>query len=209
MLSLLSRYCQPSTSRSVIAPLFDAACPSTTQIRTATKRGGGSTKNNRSSAGRRLGVKRFGGQYVKAGEILLRQRGTSWWPGQHVGMGRDHTLFALEPGYVRMYKEPRTAKQTPGSKNILQAPSFRNMISHNPATGQAIPVSPQTSASSTTSSTSFSTSSEAAETTAGTRDLIKRKERRYIGIVLDRDEQLPRDLREQGRSRRLGVVQLQ
>jgi large subunit ribosomal protein L27 len=58
----------------------------TTQIRTATKRGGGSTKNNRSSAGRRLGVKRFGGQYVQAGEILVRQRGTSWFPGQHVGM---------------------------------------------------------------------------------------------------------------------------
>lgn len=54
------------------------------QVRTATKRGGGSTKNNRSSAGRRLGVKRFAGQYVQAGEILLRQRGTSWFPGQHV-----------------------------------------------------------------------------------------------------------------------------
>lgn len=60
----------------------------TFQVRTATKRGGGSTKNNRSSAGRRLGVKRFGDQYVKAGEILLRQRGTSWHPGQHVSRGR-------------------------------------------------------------------------------------------------------------------------
>lgn len=129
-------------------------------------------------------------------------------------MGRDHTLFALEPGFVRMYKEPRTPKHKAGSNNILQAPSFRNMLSHNPATGQTIALSPQTSAASS-STTSFSTTTsdaaqagETIEASVGTRDLIKRKERRYIGIVLDRNEQLPRDLHEQGRSRRLGVVQL-
>lgn len=146
------------------------------QIRTATKRGGGSTKNNRSSAGRRLGVKRFSDQLVKAGEILVRQRGTSWYPGQHVccilrgrrasclcvfetltilrlavlylptnqvGMGKDHTLFALEPGYVRFHTNDST----------------------------------------------------------GTAGRIHRQERRYIGIALTREEQLPRE----GRSRRLGV----
>lgn len=62
-------------------------------MRTATKRGGGSTKNNRSSAGRRLGVKRFGGQYVQAGEILVRQRGTSWYPGQHVSAAGSEGLY--------------------------------------------------------------------------------------------------------------------
>ncbi|GAA96525.1 uncharacterized protein L969DRAFT_88169 [Mixia osmundae IAM 14324] len=77
------------------------------QVRTATKRGGGSTKNGRDSAGRRLGLKKFGGEKVKAGQIIVRQRGTTWHPGQHVGMGRDHTLFALEPGFVRFYKTPR------------------------------------------------------------------------------------------------------
>ena len=174
MLHLLSRFCTPSTSRSA---LFDAV--SAIQIRTATKRGGGSTKNNRSSAGRRLGVKRFGDQYVKAGEILVRQRGTSWYPGQHVslpsfcyrkvwlitleqvGVGKDHTLWALEPGYVKFYKQTKAG-----------------------ATGVASPE--ETSP-------------------GGTAERILRKERRYIGVALSLDEKLPRDLASMGRSRRLGV----
>ncbi|TIB70960.1 hypothetical protein E3Q22_00644 [Wallemia mellicola] len=77
------------------------------QVRTSTKRGGGSTKNNKKTAGKRLGPKKYGGEYVIPGNILIRQRGTVWHPGQHVGIGRDHTLFALEPGWVRYYKQPR------------------------------------------------------------------------------------------------------
>lgn len=74
------------------------------QIRTATKRAGGSTKNGGSSAGRRLGIKKFSDQEVVPGNIIVRQRGTQFHPGPHVGMGRDHTIFALVPGYVRFYK---------------------------------------------------------------------------------------------------------
>jgi large subunit ribosomal protein L27 len=66
----------------------------------ATKKAGGSSRNGRDSAGRRLGVKRFGGQIVRAGNILVRQRGTKFHPGENVGMGRDHTLFALINGEV-------------------------------------------------------------------------------------------------------------
>jgi len=66
----------------------------------AHKKAGGSSRNGRDSAGRRLGVKRFGGQDVLAGNILVRQRGTKWHPGTNVGMGRDHTLFALVEGKV-------------------------------------------------------------------------------------------------------------
>ncbi len=66
----------------------------------AHKKAGGSSRNGRDSAGRRLGVKRFGGQTVSAGEILVRQRGSKMRPGPGVGMGRDHTLFALTDGKV-------------------------------------------------------------------------------------------------------------
>ena len=64
----------------------------------AHKKAGGSSRNGRDSAGRRLGVKLYGGQSAIAGNIIVRQRGTTWWPGQKVGMGRDHTLFALTDG---------------------------------------------------------------------------------------------------------------
>ena len=66
----------------------------------AHKKGGGSSKNGRDSQGQRLGVKRFGGELVKAGEILVRQLGTKFHPGTNVGLGRDDTLFAKEAGYV-------------------------------------------------------------------------------------------------------------
>ena len=66
----------------------------------AHKKGQGSVKNGRDSRGQRLGVKKFGGQTVKAGNILIRQRGTRFHAGKNVGMGRDHTLFALEEGVV-------------------------------------------------------------------------------------------------------------
>ena len=66
----------------------------------AHKKAGGSSRNGRDSAGRRLGVKKFGGEQVIAGNILVRQRGTTYHPGTNVGMGRDHTLFALVNGHV-------------------------------------------------------------------------------------------------------------
>lgn len=66
----------------------------------ATKKAGGSTRNGRDSNPKYLGVKRYGGQVVKAGEILIRQRGTAYHPGMNVGLGRDHTLFALMAGKV-------------------------------------------------------------------------------------------------------------
>ena len=66
----------------------------------AHKKSGGSSRNGRDSAGRRLGVKKFGSQAVDAGNIIVRQRGTKWHPGTNVGMGKDHTLFALTEGRV-------------------------------------------------------------------------------------------------------------
>jgi large subunit ribosomal protein L27 len=66
----------------------------------AHKKAGGSSRNGRDSAGRRLGLKLFGGQTCLAGNILVRQRGTKWHPGNNVGMGKDHTLFALIDGRV-------------------------------------------------------------------------------------------------------------
>ena len=70
----------------------------------AHKKADGSSRNGRDSAGRRLGVKLFGGQSAIAGNIIVRQRGTTWWPGANVGMGRDHTLFALTDGAVTFKK---------------------------------------------------------------------------------------------------------
>ena len=67
----------------------------------AHKKAGGSTRNGRDSISKRLGVKKFGGELVKAGNILVRQRGTQFHPGNHVGVGKDYTLFALVDGYVR------------------------------------------------------------------------------------------------------------
>jgi large subunit ribosomal protein L27 len=67
----------------------------------AHKKAGGSSRNGRDSAGRRLGIKNYGGETVLAGNILARQRGTTWHPGRNVGMGKDHTLFALINGKVR------------------------------------------------------------------------------------------------------------
>ena len=66
----------------------------------AHKKAGGSSRNGRDSAGRRLGVKLFGGQAAKGGAIIVRQRGTRVWPGRNVGLGVDHTLFALSEGVV-------------------------------------------------------------------------------------------------------------
>ncbi|MCB1518794.1 MAG: 50S ribosomal protein L27 [Hyphomicrobiaceae bacterium] len=66
----------------------------------AHKKAGGSSRNGRDTAGRRLGVKKFGGEAVIPGNIIIRQRGTKWHPGDNVGMGKDHTIYALEAGEV-------------------------------------------------------------------------------------------------------------
>ncbi|KAJ3492162.1 hypothetical protein NLI96_g209 [Meripilus lineatus] len=110
-------------------------------VRTATKRAGGTVANHGGSPGKRLGVKKFSDQYVIPGNIIVRQRGTQFHPGQHVKMGRDHTIYAVVPGYVRFYKQPGT-----------------------------------------------------------------RKDRKYVGVVLNRGEKLPRDEASLGRSRFFGLV---
>ncbi|EJF66092.1 ribosomal L27 protein-domain-containing protein [Dichomitus squalens] len=112
-------------------------------VRTATKRAGGTVSNHGGSPGKRLGVKKFSDEYVIPGNILVRQRGTVFHPGQHVKMGRDHTLYATVPGFVRFYKVPGT-----------------------------------------------------------------RKDRKFVGIVLERGEKLPRDETNRGRSRYFGLVDL-
>ena len=87
----------------------------------AHKKAGGSSRNGRDSAGQRLGVKKFGGEQVLAGNIIIRQRGTKWHPGANVGMGTDHTLFALEQGAVAFQKKA----------------NGRTYVSVNPITDQA------------------------------------------------------------------------
>ena len=70
----------------------------------AHKKAGGSSRNGRDSAGRRLGVKKYGGEFVVPGNIIVRQRGTKIHPGDNVGMGKDHTLFALTDGRIKFRK---------------------------------------------------------------------------------------------------------
>ncbi|OAV92352.1 hypothetical protein PTTG_02249 [Puccinia triticina 1-1 BBBD Race 1] len=125
------------------------------QIRTATKRAGGSTKNNRGSAGRRLGVKRFGGQKVEQGEIIIRQRGQRFHPGQDVYISKDHTLHAAIPGFVKFYQDPR------GDHVGYRALSLR-----------------------------------------------RQRMRKFVGVVANPDEQLPRNLPEEGRARYFDLVDL-
>ncbi|MCK9256610.1 MAG: 50S ribosomal protein L27 [Sulfurospirillaceae bacterium] len=77
----------------------------------AHKKGQGSTQNNRDSIGRRLGVKRFGGEFVRAGNIIIRQRGTKVHAGSNVGLGKDHTLYALVDGFVKFERKDRDRKK--------------------------------------------------------------------------------------------------
>jgi large subunit ribosomal protein L27 len=85
----------------------------------AHKKAGGSSRNGRDSIGRRLGVKRFGGESVSAGAIIVRQRGTAIHPGDNVGMGKDHTLFALCDGEVQF------ATKAGGRKYVSVAPRLQ------------------------------------------------------------------------------------
>jgi len=70
----------------------------------AHKKAGGSSRNGRDTIGKRLGVKKFGGEVVRAGNILVRQRGTKWHPGTGVGLGKDYTIFATVDGHVKFHK---------------------------------------------------------------------------------------------------------
>jgi large subunit ribosomal protein L27 len=78
----------------------------------AQKKGGGSTRNGRDSEAKRLGVKAYGGQLISAGSIIVRQRGTKFHPGTNVGLGKDHTLFALIEGKVKFAMKGPLNKQT-------------------------------------------------------------------------------------------------
>jgi large subunit ribosomal protein L27 len=77
----------------------------------AHKKAGGSSKNGRDSISKRLGVKKFGGEFVKAGNIIIRQRGTKFHPGENVGLGKDYTIFALIDGYVRFERKDKKRKK--------------------------------------------------------------------------------------------------
>ena len=77
----------------------------------AHKKGGGSSRNGRDSKSKRLGIKKFGGEVVRSGNILVRQRGTKFHPGTNVGMGRDFTLFAVVDGYVKFEPVTRGKKR--------------------------------------------------------------------------------------------------
>jgi large subunit ribosomal protein L27 len=77
----------------------------------AHKKGGGSSRNGRDSQSKRLGVKKFGGEVVRSGNILVRQKGTKFYPGVNVGMGRDYTLFATADGYVKFEHVTREKKR--------------------------------------------------------------------------------------------------
>ena len=77
----------------------------------AHKKGGGSSRNGRDSAGRRLGVKRYDGQKVNAGTIIVRQRGSTFYPGQNVQMGKDYTLFSVINGFVKFERASRRKKR--------------------------------------------------------------------------------------------------
>ena len=91
----------------------------------ASKKGAGSTRNGRDSNAQRLGVKRFGGERVIAGNIIVRQRGTRFYPGLNVGIGRDHTLFALIDGIVEFGVEQRAQARFGRSGGVTTVASAR------------------------------------------------------------------------------------
>ncbi len=90
----------------------------------AHKKGVGSSRNGRDSNPKMLGVKRYDGQYVTAGSIIVRQRGTKINPGNHVGVGRDHTLFALIEGYVKFEHDSRTKRRVSVYQDFPGRPSL-------------------------------------------------------------------------------------
>lgn len=95
----------------------------------AHKKGGGSTRNGRDSNAQRLGVKRFDGQFVRGGSILMRQHGTKIKPGKNVGVGRDYTLFALIDGYVKFEPYSQSQKQVSvyAERPVVAPPDTANL----------------------------------------------------------------------------------
>ena len=87
----------------------------------AHKKAGGSSRNGRDSESKRLGVKKFGGESVLAGNIIVRQRGTRWYPGNNVGLGKDHTLFALSDGKV-CFRDGRQGRKFVHVEALINAP---------------------------------------------------------------------------------------
>ncbi|BCL82553.1 50S ribosomal protein L27 [Ktedonobacteria bacterium brp13] len=94
----------------------------------AHKKGLGSTRNGRDSKPKMLGVKRFDGQLVSAGSIIVRQRGTKIRPGVNVGVGRDHTLFALTPGYVKFGRATRERRSVSIVNEFQDRPSIAELL---------------------------------------------------------------------------------
>jgi large subunit ribosomal protein L27 len=103
----------------------------------AHKKGMGSSRNGRDSQPKMLGVKRYDGQLVTAGSIIVRQRGTKIKPGQHVGLGRDHTLFALIDGYVKFGHYSRTKREVSIVTEFPDRPSIAELRSQQKATATA------------------------------------------------------------------------
>ena len=87
----------------------------------AHKKSGGSSENGRDTIGKRLGIKKFGGEHVIPGNIIVRQRGTKWHPGKNVGLGRDYTIFALVDGKVRFDREGRRVNVDPAAAAAASA----------------------------------------------------------------------------------------
>ncbi|PWN38226.1 uncharacterized protein FA14DRAFT_159888 [Meira miltonrushii] len=182
------------------------------QVRNSAKRGGGTTKNNRNSPGKRLGVKRYGGQFVKAGEIILRQRGTSWHPGQNVKMGKDHTLYAVEPGYVQFYKP--NPIQTQEQNLTIAGMEFSTESSNdaNPSltsqNNNSVILTALQKKSLPLSPFALQSIQPIAETVKCHPSSTKRKQgRRYVGVVLEREDHLPLPFGEP-QKRRLGLINL-
>ena len=94
----------------------------------AHKKAGGSSRNGRDSPGQRLGLKIFGGEGVVAGNIIARQRGTKWHPGRNVGVGRDHTLFALIDGYVKFGHDSRLHRSVSIVTEFPNRPSIAELL---------------------------------------------------------------------------------
>ena len=95
----------------------------------AHKKGMGSTRNGRDSQSQRLGVKKYGGEYLRAGGIILRQRGTKWKPGVNVGMGKDYTLYALVDGHVTFEKPLPNQRQRVSVYPAAAEPAMMSEVS--------------------------------------------------------------------------------
>lgn len=157
----------PSAALSpAMSPLPSFGFGGSIQTRNSAKRGGGTTKNNRNSAGRRLGVKRTGSTAVMAGNIIVRQRGTQWHAGENVKMGRDHTLYATEPGFVRFYK----AAPRPAASEAAPIPSMGGSPVRLPRARTILPRSPEHGRPHPSST---------------------KKQRTFVGVVLHAHEKLP------------------